>query len=81
MVRDYAKNVFINCPFDEEYSPIRDAIVFTIFDCGFIPRCALEEDGSGEVRFEKIKRLISISKFGVHRCVAHRIGQQRTSQI
>lgn len=66
MVKDYASNVFINCPFDNEYSPIRDAIVFAIFDCGFVPRSALEEDDGGDVRFEKIKRLISISKFGVH---------------
>ncbi len=66
MAKDYTSNVFINCPFDEDYSPIRDAIVFAIFDCGFIPRSALEEDNGGDVRFEKIKRLISISKFGIH---------------
>ena len=66
MVKDYASNVFINCPFDNEYSPIRNAIVFAVFDCGFVPRSALEEDDGGDVRFEKIKRLISISKFGVH---------------
>ena len=66
MVKDYASNVVINCPFDEEYSPIRDAIIFAIFDCGFVPRCALEEDDGGNVRFEKIKHLISISKFGLH---------------
>ena len=66
MVKDYASNVFINCPFDEEYTPVLDAIVFAVFDCGFIPRSALEEDDGGDVRFEKIKRLISISKFGVH---------------
>lgn len=66
MAREYSNNVFINCPFDDEYEPIRDAIVFTVFDCGFVPRSALEEDDSGDVRFEKIKRLISLSKFGVH---------------
>ena len=66
MAKDYASNVFINCPFDEAHGPIRNAIVFAIFDCGFIPRSALEEDNSGNVRFDKIKRLIAMSKFGVH---------------
>ncbi len=62
----YNSNVFVNCPFDSQYKPIRDAIIFTIFDCGFIPRSALEEDDSGNVRFDKIKKLISESKFGIH---------------
>lgn len=62
----YAKNVFINCPFDAEYEPLRNALVFAIFDCGFAPRCALEYVNSGEVRFENIKRQISESRFGIH---------------
>lgn len=66
MVKNYTSNVFINCPFDEEYKPIRNAIVFAVYDCGFVPRSALEEDDGGDVRFDKIKRLISISKFGIH---------------
>jgi len=63
---DYAASVFVNCPFDRDYEPIRNAIVFAIFDCGFIPRCALEEDNTGNVRIEKIQRIISECKFGVH---------------
>ncbi len=66
MVKDYSGNVFVNCPFDEEYLPILNAIIFAIFDCGFIPRSALEEDDGGITRFDKIKHLISISKFGIH---------------
>ncbi len=66
MVKDYSSNVFVNCPFDDEYLPIRNAIIFAIFDCGFVPRSALEEDDGGNTRFEKIKHLISISKFGIH---------------
>ena len=59
-------NVFINCPFDKEYKPILDAIVFTIYACNFIPRSALEENDSGNVRFEKIIEIISDSKLGIH---------------
>lgn len=62
----YASSVFINCPFDDEFEPIRNAIVFAIYDCGFIPRCALEENNAGNVRFDKIQRIISECKFGVH---------------
>lgn len=66
MAGTYTNNVFRNCPFDDLYLPIRNASVFAIFDCGFVPRCALEIDDSGEVRFDKIQQLISESKFGVH---------------
>jgi hypothetical protein len=38
----YSSNVFINCPFDKEYKSILEALTFTISDCGYIPRCALE---------------------------------------
>lgn len=64
--KNYTSNVFINCPFDDEYLELRDALLFAIFDCGFIPRCALEENNGNDVRFDKIKRLISESKYGVH---------------
>lgn len=62
----YTSCVFINCPFDETYEQIRNAIVFTIYDCGFIPRCALEENNGGNVRFDKIQKIIGECKFGVH---------------
>ena len=64
--RRYAGNVFINCPFDKEYLILRDALLFAVFDCGFIPRCALEEDDSGNVRFNKIQKIIAECRFGVH---------------
>lgn len=65
-LKNYASNVFINCPFDDAYLPLLRAIVFAVFDCGFTPRCSQEEDNGGDVRFDKIKRLIKESKFGIH---------------
>ena len=62
----YASSVFLNCPFDDRYLPIRNAILFAVFDCGFVPRCALEVDDGGDLRFDKIQRLVSASKFGIH---------------
>ncbi|HEX5316001.1 MAG TPA: hypothetical protein VFX22_05050 [Candidatus Kapabacteria bacterium] len=59
-------NVFINCPFDEEYRPLFEAIIFTVFYLGFIPRSAMESKNGKETRIDKIKRIISECKFGVH---------------
>jgi hypothetical protein len=36
------KDVFINCPFDDTYKPIFEAIVFVVNDLGFVAGCALE---------------------------------------
>lgn len=65
-ISSYASNVFINCPFDDEFLEIRNAIIFSIFDCGFTPRCALEESNGGDVRFDKIQKIIQECKYGIH---------------
>jgi hypothetical protein len=62
----YAKSVFINCPFDAQYKPLFEAIVFAIFHCGFRPRCALEIDDSSEVRIDKVFKIIADCKYGIH---------------
>lgn len=63
---NYLNNVFINCPFDLPYHPMFEAIVFAIHDCGFIARCAREEDDGGDVRFQKLIRIIDDCKYGIH---------------
>lgn len=65
-IKNYNDNVFINCPFDDQFNGIFHAMVFAIFDCGFIARCALEEANSADVRIEKIFGIISQSKYGIH---------------
>jgi hypothetical protein len=65
-VKHYNDSVFINCPFDDKYLELFHAKVFCIFDCGFIARCALEEEDGGEVRIEKISKIISQCKYGIH---------------
>ncbi len=62
----YDYNVFINCPFDRPYKRIFDAVVFTVFDCGFIPRTTLEITNTGEVRVDKIARIMDECRFGYH---------------
>lgn len=62
----YDESVFINCPFDVDYQAIFRAIVFAVHDCGFLARCALEVDDSGEVRISKINRIIRECRHGIH---------------
>jgi hypothetical protein len=64
--RKYNKNVFINCPFDSRYRPLFNAIVFAVYDCGFVVRCALEEDDGSQIRVQKIYEIISKCRLGIH---------------
>ena len=62
----YNDNVFLNCPFDSAYKQLFDAMVFIVHDCGFIPRCALEEEDASQVRIDKIYNIIAACRYGIH---------------
>jgi hypothetical protein len=66
MSAGYDRSVFINCPFDDRYLPLFQALVFAVQDCGFLARCAREVENSGEERIRKIKRIIRECRYGVH---------------
>lgn len=59
-------HVYINCPFDGEYRPIFEALVFAVLDCGCVARCALELEDGTQVRIDKIERLIGACRLGIH---------------
>ena len=61
-----ANSVFINCPFDENYQPFFDAILFTVYFCNFTPRCAKEVDDGTENRIDKIVKIIKESRYAIH---------------
>jgi len=61
-----ATSVFINCPFDDEFAPLFDAIVFAATCCGFLPRSALESGSVAESRMERIARAVFSSKYSIH---------------
>jgi hypothetical protein len=63
---EYDISVFINCPFDDGYLPIFRAMIFTVYECGLIPRCAQEIYDAGQVRIEKIVALIKGCRWGIH---------------
>ncbi|MCX7043984.1 MAG: hypothetical protein NTX50_00670, partial [Candidatus Sumerlaeota bacterium] len=66
MASNYERCVFINCPFDSEYQELFTAIIFTVINCGFVARCALEAGGSGSNRINKIEELVAQCRLGVH---------------
>jgi hypothetical protein len=64
--KDYDRNVFINCPFDDEYEEIFNAILFVVHRCGFILRCSKEYEDSSGIRINNIIQLIRESKYSIH---------------
>jgi len=65
-IPNYHINVFLNCPFDNEFLPLFRALTFTVQYCGFIPRCALETGGSEHIRIVKIIEIIRQCALGIH---------------
>ena len=63
---DFDKNVFINCPFDQEYLSLLRPLLFTILYVGFNPKIGLESSDSGETRINKICELIRASRYSIH---------------
>lgn len=59
-------SVVINCPFTEDYASLFEAMTFTVLACGFLPRSALEKGDGGEMRMDKITRLIRKSPYSIH---------------
>jgi len=74
----FERSVFINCPFDESYAPILQAVAFCVADLGFSPRLAPENGDNGASRLERIIDLVRGSRFGIHdlsRCKAVEVGE------
>jgi hypothetical protein len=62
----FETNVFVNCPFDDDYMPLLRPILFTIVRLGLSPRIALESMDSGSTRISKILSLVEDSRFAIH---------------
>ena len=59
-------DVFINCPFDSDYSPMFRAVVFVVFACSFRVRSALEVDDASDSRLEKLYGIMKSCRYGIH---------------
>jgi len=62
----YDRQVFLNCPFDDDYYPLLRAAVFTIHACGFTARIALENTGSERTRLDRLVLMIGQCGLGIH---------------
>lgn len=78
MPTPFERSVFINCPFDDEYAPILQAIAFCITVLGFHPRLAPENTDNAANRLDRIIQLIQESKYAIHdlsRCRSSAAGE------
>lgn len=58
--------VFLNVPFDRQYTKLLGALVFAVEACGLEPTCALAESNAGDRRLTKILRMIRQCRLGIH---------------
>ena len=75
---EFNQNVFVNCPFDEDYDHILQVVLFCLVRFGLTPRIASERVDAGESRIDKIYELIQSSRYSIHdlcRCQAQRVGE------
>lgn len=75
-------SVFINCPYDDDFREIFDAIVFATVSCGFFPRSAVESGSVSQPRMERISQAIGSAKYSIHdltRCTG--VGQANLARF
>jgi hypothetical protein len=60
------ESVFINCPYDEGFVPMLQAIVLGTVCCGFTPRSAVESGCSYAMRLDRILDALSCSHYSIH---------------
>lgn len=61
-----ALSVFINCPYDHEFEPLFDSIIFATVCCGFQPRSALERADVAKARIERITQAMFACRYSIH---------------
>lgn len=63
----FEKSVFINCPFDQSYiDDLLKPILYVIVKNGLIPRLSIEVSDSGQVRLQKITKIIKSCQYSIH---------------
>jgi hypothetical protein len=60
------KEIFINCPYDDDYFELLYPMIFTIVYLGYNPRIALENSDSSNLRLKKILQLIDETNYSIH---------------
>lgn len=62
----FDQSVFVNCPFDEQFSHLLEAMAFCLVSFGLSPRLANESLDAGENRLDKIVHMIKGSMYSIH---------------
>ena len=62
----YERQVFINCPYDDDYRPLLKAAAFAVHACGFRARLALEDVGARQGRLERLTAIIADCGLAIH---------------
>lgn len=65
-MEEYENSVFVNCPFDENFAPLLEAMLFCVVRAGLKPRLASESLEAGQNRLEKILEIIGCCKYSIH---------------
>ena len=65
----------MNCPFDADFAPILQAILFTITYVGLHPRIATETADGAQVRVTKIVQLVRNCRYSIHDLSRARAGK------
>jgi hypothetical protein len=60
------RSVFINCPYDKDFSDARAAIVFAVVCCGLLPRTADDLGLVGVPRMTRILQAMNDSLYSIH---------------
>jgi hypothetical protein len=61
----FESNVFINCPFDNKYTPLLRTLVFTTLYLDLTPHLS-QTISSSNIRINQIKQHIKSCKYGIH---------------
>ena len=75
---EFEKSVFINCPFDNEFAPLLEAMLFCVVYAGLKPRLASESVEAGASRLDTIIEIIGQCKYSIHdlsRCRATEVDE------
>lgn len=61
----YNNNIFINCPFDNDYYPLLKPLLFTVIYLNLRPNISQTQD-SDNIRINEIKKLIKNCRYSIH---------------
>ena len=59
------RKVFLNCPWDEQYKPLMDAMILATLACGFQP-VSMKESGPTAPRLKRIWKMLSKCDYSIH---------------